>query len=325
MSEVDEAMMIIFKVIGGSLDVIKSSLQSVSNIAGGVLLTGSKAVGNVLASPLKAGKEFATSFVPNMGKSGQVSVKTLTNADGDTFCVGTFKDEELKKFKKELKKFGVEFCAIKNKGTGEESILIKAQNAQVAQEAIKNVAKNLHLLTDEEISQYSKPEISQGVVEANPKIIENVDKKITFEGLEWSLSSQDNSQLEYISQSGVYDLKANSAGEWEISKMGQVVDSGRGEAGLSSAMLASSVAVRDIDKPKKELVEVQSEGVDKKEKKIENQTLNKNMSIKEKKAMLEEKKKDPQESIAYHSEKVAKDKSKNNKQSKTLGESRKSR
>ena len=275
MSEVDEAMMIIFRMIGGTADLLKQGLQITGSIIGNAAIPTAgvvgKAVGGVVSKPLEAGKNFVQKNVPHVGQEGQVSAKALNAMDGDTICVGEFADDELKLLKKELKKEGVDFAAIKDRKEGVDSILVKAKNAQLAQTAMAKVARKMNLLSEQEIKEACEPQINEDVIKQEPKLLEDAKETLSIDGQEWSLSQNDG-LLEYTCECGMYDLKANSNGEWEVSKMGEVKGKGRNVAGLKSAMLEARATTDDMEHPKHERVKV----VESPTKKAEASTLQKN-------------------------------------------------
>ena len=298
MDEVDEAIMIMFKFIGGAGDILKQGLQITGNIINAAAPGVASAAGNLMAKPLEAGKKVVSQIVPKMGDKGEVSVSKLGNFEGDNWCLGTFENKELKQVKKQLKNHGVEFAAIKNKKTGDETILIKAANAQVAQNALAQVAREMNLLKEEEITEFSKPEITSEWIENEPKLLQSAEKNIVKEGNEWTLSNNDG-MLEYTCEYGMFDLKADSAGNWEVSKMGERIDGGENVAGLSSAMLSARACADENGKAKHQRVKIaddikkENEPVLSKSKK---QAVNKTVGEKKHKFNIP----DPSKSIAYH-------------------------
>ena len=240
MDEVDEAIMIMFRFIGGAGDVLKQGLQITGNIINAAAPGVASTAGNLMSKPLEAGKKAVSKILPKVGEKGEVCVDKLNELNGDNWCLGTFEDDELKQVKKHLKGKGVEFAAVKNRKTGDETILIKAANAQIAQEALSQVAREMKLLKEEEITEFSKPEITSEWIENEPKLLMSAEKSIVKEGNEWTLSDNDGT-LVYTCEYGIFDLKADSAGNWEVSKMGESLFSGESVGGLSSAMLFARV------------------------------------------------------------------------------------
>ena len=249
MDEVDEAIMIMFRFIGGAGDVIKQGLQITGNIINAAAPGVASTAGNLMAKPLEAGKKAVSKILPKVGEKGEVSVDKLNELNGDNWCLGTFEDDELKQVKKHLKGKGVEFAAVKNRKTGDETILIKAANAQIAQEALSQVAREMDLLSQDEIAEFSKPEITDEYLEKYPLLLEEPDRSIIKEGHEWTLTKTPG-KLEYICEYGMFDLKADSNGKWEVSKMGEVLDSGYNISGLSSAMLSARACADEGGKVK---------------------------------------------------------------------------
>ncbi len=267
MDEVDESVTIIVNGVGTAVDIAKELLMAVTSLAsnfvngrsgGSVGADGEKKPG-LLKRPLIAATNLLKKYIPNIGSDGQIRMSTLGKLDGDNVCVGQFQDKELKLLKQQFKKHGIEFAAIKLKGTDAYDIMIKAGQSQVANHVIENVIRQSGLLSEQEINECVNQEfIDEDVLKENPKMLTEARSVIELEGNKWSLvhDDPDKDNLLYKTEYGKYDLIAKSDGNWRVTSMGQDVDYGKSVAGLNGAMLDARIASDVANKPEKAKINI---------------------------------------------------------------------
>ena len=226
MTDVDEivncVVSISSKVVNEAADLVLQAIRALINMRSSQSATYSQEKEGLLDK----GKDAVTRHIPGAGKYGNVSLREFNKQIGQSSIVPIDR-EDLKELQKELNKRGVTYHVIRQKDSDSYDVLFGAKDYELMESALKAVGRQIGI-SETLLQEAEKPELDSEAIEQHLSTESGREflANQSFGGLNWELTTQENSEPTFTAERGIHDLSATPQGKWSVSVMGRTIAEG---------------------------------------------------------------------------------------------------